>query len=166
VSATTRIRITGVGCHHDQGQEERRDGQHRVDDAHHDRVEHAAEVPGDRAPEHTDDGGKRRRRDADLQGDLARYHQPPEHVVAVAVGAQGVIRARWHVLDREVHMDLVGVVKERPDETEREDRDEYRHAGDRELVLQEHVQAAAEGAARFAGREHARRDGRGLAERF
>src|SRR5262249_61160249 len=59
----------------------------------------------------------------------------------------------------EVHGDLVGWVERRAEPAEVDDRGEDRHAGDGQLVFEEDVQAAAEGAARFARGQHARRRG-------
>jgi hypothetical protein len=56
---------------------------------------------------------------ADLQRDLARHHQAAQDVIAARIGAQGMaVRARAQGGLRQVHMDLIGVVEERPDEAE------------------------------------------------
>ena len=85
----------------------------------------------------------------DLQGDLAAGHEPAEDVVAVLVGAERMPGARGQVLVCQVHVHLVGVVEQRPDEAEPEDQHEQHHADDREPVLEEDLKPAHEHAARL-----------------
>src|SRR5215831_718621 len=132
--------------HHDVG-----DRQARVDYAHHERVDRAADEAGEspvkRAEQYRHDRGG----DADLDRGLAGDHQPPEHVIADVVAAEGMAgRGRaQHVL--EVGVYLVGVVDQRADVAEQDHEQNHTQAGQRELVLPEHLPAAAEHAAWLDG---------------
>jgi len=82
-------------------------------------VSHDAEVPGDRAPQHPHQGRQQGGGGADLQRDLGRHHQAAQAVIAARIGAQGMaVRALAQGGLRQIHMDLIGVVEERPDEAE------------------------------------------------
>ena len=61
-----------------------------------------------------------------------------------------------------VHVYLIGVIQDRPQETEQENRGQDRRADDGQLVLQEYFQAADERAAGLPGRRMGRPDGRGV----
>jgi hypothetical protein len=95
-------------------------GRHRVDKAHHNRVDEDAEVPGDRGPQRTQGGGQHGRGQPGLQRHLPAGREPAEQDLAIPIGAQLVADARRQVLDGQVPVDLVRLVGQRPRETEQE----------------------------------------------
>jgi uncharacterized membrane protein YccC len=108
--------------HQDEQQDQRGQCEERVDHAHHDHVDDAARPPGDRAVKGADHRGGDRHREAELEGGLAADHQPAKDVVAVTVGAERMARPWWLGGAVEVHRHLVGVVDQRAQETEDDQR--------------------------------------------
>ena len=91
---------------HRHRQDDRREGEDEIADAHDRAVEQAGEVAGDRA----EDGADRHRDDHEQQGEGDRHpgaeDHPAEHVAAETVGAEPVRRARrleaWSVLGQRI----------------------------------------------------------------
>ncbi len=81
---------------HHQDDDEQDVGQriHDVDEAHHDRIEPAAEIAGDRAVEHADDDRDDGRRQRDGKRHLRAVEHAGQQVAAVLVGAEIVARSR------------------------------------------------------------------------
>ena len=67
------------------GQQQRREREHHVDDAHHDGVHPAAERTGEQAEEHAADQAEQGGHDTDQQGLPGRQHHPGEQVAAQEV---------------------------------------------------------------------------------
>ena len=94
-TASTALRSPGPerGDHRHR-QDDRREGEDEIADAHDRAVEQAGEVAGDRA----EDGADRHRDDHEQQGEGDRHpgaeDHPAEHVAAETVGAEPVRRAR------------------------------------------------------------------------
>ena len=72
---------------------------------------------------------------ADLDRALAALHQPAQDVEAVVVRAEQMAAEGRVVAVDYVGVDLVGVVKKRPDEAEQHHEDHDDHTDDRKLVL-------------------------------
>ena len=103
--------------------EEERNRQQDVDEAHQHRVDEAAGEPGERSVERPDHRRDERGEEADLERRLAAEHDPAELVEAVVVGAEQVAAARRGSLSSGFVSTLVRVVDERPDEAEEHEED-------------------------------------------
>ena len=77
------------GHQHDQERQERQ-GDHRIGQAHEERVQGAAVVAGDKAQGGADDRRAERRGQADGEGDLAAVEQAQQQVAPQLVGAERV----------------------------------------------------------------------------
>ena len=88
-----------------QQQEDAREGEHDVDEAHQHRVDPAPVVPGNGADQNADEGRHDGDADADHERDAGAVDEPAQLVPAQLVGAQPV-RGRWRGGDVE-EVDLV-----------------------------------------------------------
>ena len=146
---STKISIHTLGVGHrrqEQQQEQRRDGQERVDDAHHEPVDACRR----RSPR------SRPRASPKIDGQHGRAERRPRATSARRPSAGRARRSRpgrcpaggrrLGVLVRvqDVRVDLVGVVDVRPDEAEQDDQHDHPEADRREPVLGEDAQRLAQ----------------------
>ena len=125
-------------------------GQERVDDPHHHRVDPFPGVARDRAPRGADDAREQGRREADLERGLPADHQAPQHVVTKLIGAERMRPAGTLRHLAEVGLDLVGHVDVRANEAEQHHEYDEPEAQHRQAVLHEHARDQAPDAARAA----------------
>ncbi len=121
-------------------QEQARDCEHHVDETHEQRVDPAAEEPGDGSPEDTKERCDQRCRDTDLERRLAADHQPADDIEAVLISTEQVARTRSQLCVVQVHRRLVRVVDQRTDEAEQGHEDDDAEADDRKTVLDKDVE--------------------------
>ena len=107
--------------HDGDGEQDRRDGEHHVHDAHDDRVPFPALVAGDRAQNDAERQRDGHGRQADDEGNLGADEHAAEDVAALKVGAEPVLGRRALRGMREVL--LVGIVGQHAG-------NELRHNGD------------------------------------
>ncbi len=123
---------------HDQHDEQERNGQEDVDDAHHRRVDNAAGQPGDRTPQHADHDADGRGGEPDLERGLAALHQQGELVEALVVGPEREARAcGGRSVWTQVGVDGVAVIEERAEEAEHHEEQQDPDSDYGELVLRE-----------------------------
>src|SRR5581483_11189831 len=118
------------------GQQQRREREHGVHDAHDDAVGGAAEVAGDEAEREGHDQGQHHDDERGLEGDARAEDHPREQVAADVVGPEPVGRRRAGVEHREVLRRRVGGDLRGEDRNDRQ-RDEEHQGGHRRLVAHE-----------------------------
>ena len=131
----------------EQRQHDRRERQQHVDDAHHHRVDLAADVPGEQPDRGAEGEGDERRGEADEHVVARRVDAAAEQVAAHLVGAEPV-RAR-RTLQRD-GLDAQRVVRgEEPGhDAEQQERGEQQDTGDERPRLAPHERDHAHGCAR------------------
>jgi hypothetical protein len=112
---TDHVRMIGG---EDEGEDDRRQDEEEVGQAHQDVVDLPADEPGDDPDQRPDDDRDDRRHQADDHRDASPVNGQVQEVAPELVGAEGIGRARWLQRLAGRRQDAL----ERPDEERREER--------------------------------------------
>ena len=117
--------------------EEERDREQCIDDAHHEGVDEAPDVTGERAPHEAEERGDDPDPYSHLEGALSTDHERTELVSPLWRRAEQVMDRRRLVFQKKVRRELVRGVEDRTEPAERHDRRQHDESGDAHPVLSE-----------------------------
>ena len=146
--------------HHQDDEDREGERVEDVDDAHHDGVEFAACVAGDRAVGDADGQGDERGDESDHDGDASAVEDAGEQVASVDIGAEPVVGAGADGAEVEVHL-TVGLREERAEGAQEREEDEDHAAEDSDFVFAQALPGVLPGRAAGLGCVRTRSDGCG-----